>query len=233
MLAGPPNAEMRNRRRPSAGNGTHVRATRRYNDTSVHRGAHALPSTLARRTRASAVLASGGYRSCGLESLQRGGASDTLAGTHKDSLHTRLVHFEGTNFTVTAASPTTTPLPPPKTANEKWYRSPLWSAGEPTGSSRERSASALHVQQPEAATADARVRRAALPRQLHVVSPPNETDETDETDEAPYCEQQPRAEPLSWRAVRDPHDEEARRSRIPTCAHAAAAAAGFVAGCRP
>ena len=119
MLAGPPNAEMRNRRRPSAGNGTHVRATRRYNDTSVHRGAHALPSTLARRTRASAVLASGGYRSCGLESLQRGGASDTLAGTHKDSLHTRLVHFEGTNFTVTAASPTTTPLPPPKTANEK------------------------------------------------------------------------------------------------------------------
>ena len=89
------------------------------------------------------------------------------------------------------------------------------------------------MQQPEAATADARVRRAALPRQLHVVSPPNETDETDETDEAPYCEQQPRAEPLSWRAVRDPHDEEARRSRIPTCAHAAAAAAGFVAGCRP
>ena len=98
------------------------------------------------------------------------------------------------------------------------------------------------MQQPEAATADARVRRAALPRQLHVVSPPNETDETDETnetdetdetDEAPYCEQQPRAEPLSWRAVRDPHEEEARRSRIPTCAHAAAAAAGFVAGCRP
>ena len=59
--------------------------------TSVHRGAHALPSTLARRTRASAVLASGGYRSCGLERLQRVD-SDTLAGTHKDSLHTRLVH---------------------------------------------------------------------------------------------------------------------------------------------
>ena len=89
------NAKSGNRRRPSAGNGTHVRATRRYTIHIVHRGgaAHtrALPSTLARRTRASAVLASGGYRSCGLERLQRVD-SDTLAGTHKDSLHTRLVH---------------------------------------------------------------------------------------------------------------------------------------------
>ena len=233
MLAGPPNAEMRNRRRPSAGNGTHVRATRRYN-THRYTAAHTLSHPRWHAARALLPYwpqADTGYRSCAvLRAYSGGGASDTLAGTHKDSLHTRLVHFEGTNFTVTAASPTTTPLPPPKTANEKWYRSPLWSAGEPTASSRERSASALHVQQPEAATADARVRRAALPRQLHVVSPPNETDETDE---APCSEQQPRAEPLSWRAVRDPHDEEARRSRIPTCAHAAAAAAGFVAGCRP
>ena len=122
MLAGPPNAEMRNRRRPSAGNGTHVRATRRYN-THRYTAAHTLSHPRWHAARALLPYwpqADTGYRSCAvLRAYSGGGASDTLAGTHKDSLHTRLVHFEGTNFTVTAASPTTTPLPPPKTANEK------------------------------------------------------------------------------------------------------------------
>ena len=114
-----PKCEIRKSSAPVGGErNTRQCYTKIYDTHSTPRRTRALPSTLARRTRASAVLASGGYRSCGLERLQRVD-SDTLAGTHKDSLHTRLVHFEGTNFTVTAASPTTTPLPPPKTANEK------------------------------------------------------------------------------------------------------------------
>jgi len=93
---------------------------------------------------------------------------------------------------------------------------------------------ALHVQQPDQAAA---VDGCSGAPRSHTRSMHSEPDhETDETDEASYSEQQPPAVPLPWRAaraVRDPHEEEARRSRIPTCAHAAAARAGCVAGCRP